>query len=266
MRLTADLIHGSLSYLNPLKERELDLRGHRITAIENLGVAGPHDAVDLTDNDIQLLGNFPLTPRLRTLLLARNRIAAIQPGLADALPNLTSLALAANQLAELADLDPLARFSRLTHLVLVDNPVTKQDRYRYWVIWRCPTVRFLDFAKVKDAERRKAAELFGTHTLPTELARKIMGIKSRTFDVVAGVPRTAGGPRGASTAAAAAGTSSSRLGRIKLTDAERRRLQDRIRTATSLEEIARLEKELAEGRLPAGIHAAEDPDGEAMET
>lgn len=27
MRLTADLINGSLSYLNPLKERELDLRG-----------------------------------------------------------------------------------------------------------------------------------------------------------------------------------------------------------------------------------------------
>lgn len=27
MRLTADLIQNSLSYLNPLKERELDLRG-----------------------------------------------------------------------------------------------------------------------------------------------------------------------------------------------------------------------------------------------
>lgn len=27
MRLTADLINTSLSYLNPLKERELDLRG-----------------------------------------------------------------------------------------------------------------------------------------------------------------------------------------------------------------------------------------------
>jgi U2 small nuclear ribonucleoprotein A' len=27
MRLTADLINNSLSYINPLKERELDLRG-----------------------------------------------------------------------------------------------------------------------------------------------------------------------------------------------------------------------------------------------
>ncbi|CCD52785.1 hypothetical protein BofuT4_uP002320.1 [Botrytis cinerea T4] len=29
MRLTADLIQSSLSYLNPLKERELDLRATR---------------------------------------------------------------------------------------------------------------------------------------------------------------------------------------------------------------------------------------------
>lgn len=127
----------------------------------------------MTDNDIQVLGNFPLTPRLRTLLLARNRIAAIQPDLANAVPNLTCLALASNQLAELADLDPLARLGRLTHLVLLDNPVTKREKYRYWVIWRCPTVRFLDFQKVKDAERSKAEELFGTHILPTELARKV---------------------------------------------------------------------------------------------
>ncbi|PQE26293.1 U2 small nuclear ribonucleo A protein [Rutstroemia sp. NJR-2017a BBW] len=40
MRLTAELIQNSLSYLNPLKERELDLRGHKIPAVENLGVAG----------------------------------------------------------------------------------------------------------------------------------------------------------------------------------------------------------------------------------
>ena len=64
MRLTADLIQNSLSYLNPLNDRELDLRGallkradtvpwmqsgvdinlqyttgHKIPAIENLGVA-----------------------------------------------------------------------------------------------------------------------------------------------------------------------------------------------------------------------------------
>ncbi|KAK3306862.1 leucine-rich repeat-domain-containing protein [Chaetomium strumarium] len=255
MRLTADLIHNSLSYLNPLKEREIDLRdgcinvfiswcfsphtGHRIPAIENLGVAGPHDAIDLTDNDIQVLGNFPLSPRLRTLLLGRNRIVTIQPTLPNAIPNLTNLMLAGNSLAELADLDVLGRFPRLTHLVLMDNPVTKKENYRYWVLWRCPTVRFLDYQKVKDAERAKSRELFGSADAPTELASRIMGIKSKTFDVGA--------------ANGAAGGPSSKLSRLKLTDKERKKLQEMIKKADSLEEIIRLEKALNEGRLPPGI-------------
>jgi U2 small nuclear ribonucleoprotein A' len=90
-------------------------------------VVQPHDAIDLTDNDVQLLANFPLSPRLRTLLLARNRIAAIQATLPNAIPNLRHLVLAGNNLSELADLDVLGRFSQLTHLVLVDNPVTKKE-------------------------------------------------------------------------------------------------------------------------------------------
>ncbi|KAK5657767.1 hypothetical protein OQA88_2840 [Cercophora sp. LCS_1] len=248
MRLTAELINNSLSYLNPLKEREMDLRGHRIPAIENLGVAGPHDAFDLTDNDIQILGNFPLSPRVQTLLLARNRIAVIQPSLPANIPNLKNLVLASNNLSELADLDVLAKFARLTHLVLVDNPVTKKEHYRYWVVWRCPTVRFLDYTKVKDAERQRAKELFGAADAPTELASSIMGLKSKTFDVTAA-------------ASSASGASASRLSRLKLTDKERKKLQDMIKKADSLEEIIRLEKALNEGRLPPGVMA----DGDAME-
>jgi Leucine-rich repeat (LRR) protein len=66
-----------------------------------------------------MLGNFPLSPRLRTLLLARNRISSIQPSLANSIPNLTTLVLTSNNFAELADLDVLATFSNLTHLVPV---------------------------------------------------------------------------------------------------------------------------------------------------
>lgn len=93
----------------------------------NDGDKQPHDAFDFTDNDIQVLGNFPLSPRVRTLLLARNRIAAIQPSLPAAVPNLKNLVLAANSLSELSDLDVLAKFARLTHLVLADNPVVKKE-------------------------------------------------------------------------------------------------------------------------------------------
>jgi U2 small nuclear ribonucleoprotein A' len=51
----------------------------------------------------------------------------------------------------------------------------------------------------------------------------------------------------------------SRLSRIKLTDAEKKRLQEKIKKATSLQEIIALERELEEGRLPSGVH------GDAME-
>lgn len=47
----------------------------------------------------------------------------------------------------------------------------------------------------------------------------------------------------------------SKLSRIKLTDAEKKKLQERIRNATSLQEIIALEKELNEGRIPSGLHA-----------
>ncbi|KZF19386.1 L domain-like protein [Xylona heveae TC161] len=243
MRLTADLIQSSLSYLNPVKERELDLRGHKIPAIENLGVARDQDAIDFTDNDIGTLGNFPLNPRLRTLLLARNRISHISPTLAGSIPNLTNLVLTSNRLTELADLDPLGNFPRLTHLVLMENPVARNENYRYWIVWRCPSVRFLDYQKVKDPERKKAAELFGTVEEPSALASKIMGIKSRTFDVpgVSSPADLSGGAEGGG-----------RGYRVRLTEKERKRVEEMIRNAKSLAEITRLEKELNEGRIPGG--------------
>ncbi|CAP96002.1 U2 small nuclear ribonucleoprotein A' [Penicillium chrysogenum] len=246
MRLTAELIQSSLTYINPLTDRELDLRGHKIPTIENLGIAKDQDAIDFTDNDISSLGNFPHFPRLRTLLLARNRINHIQPAFAASVPNLTNLVLTANNVSELADLDPLRTLGRLTHLSLLQNPVTRKENYRYWIIWCIPSVRFLDFQKVTDAERATAKELFGTYEEPSSLASKIMGVKSRTFDVSTPAERTP----------AEKGV------RVQLTDKERKRVEKLIREAKSLQEITKLEKELNEGRIPGGA----DVDGdEAMQ-
>lgn len=96
-------------------------------------------------------------------------------------------------------------------------------------------------------ERKKAKELFGTADKPSALASKIMGIKSRAFD--------------ASSAAAAAATTDKAI-RVKLTDAERKRVEKMIREAKSLQEITRLEKELNEGRIPGGPLGASDADGD----
>jgi Leucine-rich repeat (LRR) protein len=87
----------------------------------------PLDCIDFSDNDIQILGNFPLSPRITTLLLGRNRVSTIQPSVVTAVPNLRHLGLASNSFAELADLELLGSFKNLTHLVLMDNPVTKKE-------------------------------------------------------------------------------------------------------------------------------------------
>lgn len=118
------------------------------------------------------------------------------------------------------------------------------QNYRYWVIWRCPTVRYLDFVKVKDIERKKATELFGTAEEPTELASKIMGVKSKGFVVPA-----------------MNGADSSSKDRI-YTDDEKKRMRAAIQAASSLAEMARLEKDFVEGRIPAHILEG----GEPMET
>lgn len=118
--------------------------------------------------------------------------------------------------------------------------MTRRENYRYWIVWRCPTVRFLDYQKVKDVEREKATELFGTAKEPSALASKIMGIRSRTFDI----PSTS-----IANGTASAGDKSYR---VKLTDKEKKRVEGLIRNAKSLQEISRLEKELNDGRIPQG--------------
>lgn len=54
-------------------------------------------------------------------------MSSLQPTIANSIPNLQNLVLSSNNFTELADLDPLGGFSRLTHLVLLDNPVTKKE-------------------------------------------------------------------------------------------------------------------------------------------
>ncbi|EME78393.1 uncharacterized protein MYCFIDRAFT_205019 [Pseudocercospora fijiensis CIRAD86] len=229
MRLTTELVQNSLSYNNPLNERELDLRGHKIPAIENLGVAKDQECIDFTDNAIQVLGNFPLSPRLQTLLCAQNRISSVSESASKSVPNLHTLVLTQNNLGELSDLVPLRGFKKLTYVSLVENPVASKENYRYWLIWNCPQIRFLDFVKVKDAEREKGKELFGTHDEPSNLAKSIAAVKSSN------------GLFNAPTA-----TTGSRM---KYTEEEKKKFQAMVQKAQTLADIQKLEKAFNEGRL-----------------
>jgi U2 small nuclear ribonucleoprotein A' len=109
-----------------------------------------HDAIDLTDNSVTTLANFPLMRRLRSLHLANNHIMSISPSLHLSLPNLTTLVLTNNSLAQLGDLEPLKDCRALQFLSLLGNPVREKKYYRDWVIWRCKALRVLDFMRIRE--------------------------------------------------------------------------------------------------------------------
>ncbi|KAF2083313.1 L domain-like protein [Saccharata proteae CBS 121410] len=236
VRLTADLIANAHSYINPLNERELSLRGHKIPTIENLGSARDVDCIDFTDNDIKILGGFPLLPRIQTLLLARNRIESIHPSTPKQLPNITTLAMDFNKVSELSALDPLAGFKDLFMLALLHNPVRQVEHYRLYVIWLCPKLELFDYNEVEDAERKKANELFGTHENPTELAQQIASNRTTVAEHSAN-------------AAASALTPAELPEMVKLPDHQRKRFEELIRNATTLAEVEKLEKMLEEGKF-----------------
>ena len=107
----------------------------------------------MTDNSIVVLGNLPLLKRLRTLLLANNRISSISPSLHLSVPNLTTLVLMNNNISELGDLEPLKEVKALRYLTLLGNPVRDKKWYREWLAWRISGLRVLDFQRIREKVR-----------------------------------------------------------------------------------------------------------------
>mmetsp|Transcript_14007 Transcript_14007/g.23203 ORF Transcript_14007/g.23203 Transcript_14007/m.23203 type:complete len:244 (-) Transcript_14007:185-916(-) len=163
MRLTADVLLRADNYLNAVQERELCLRGFKIPAIENLGVVqDQYDTIDFTDNEIRILDNFPKMQRLSTILISNNYLFRIGSSLGANLPNITTLVMNNNRLSSLSEIDHLAGFTKLELLSLGDNPITEKPHYRLYAIHQIPSLKMLDFQKVKQQEREAAQALFST--------------------------------------------------------------------------------------------------------
>ncbi|KAJ6574713.1 leucine-rich repeat-domain-containing protein [Mycena capillaripes] len=240
MKLTPELLAQATSTLNPIKERQLDLRGYKIPAIENLGVTrDQHDAIDLTDNSIVTLGNLPLLKRLNTLLLANNKVSHISPSIHISVPNLTTLVLTNNQFTELGDLEPLKELRYLKYVSLMGNPVREKKWYREWLAWRLPGLRVLDFQRIRDKERQAAKALFVTaENLPTALATTLsttVSTQSSKAVITTDEPKAA--------------PLMGKAGRL-MSKEDAEKVKAAIAKATSMEEVRRLERSLREGYMP----------------
>ncbi|GAA5897053.1 hypothetical protein JCM6882_007342 [Rhodosporidiobolus microsporus] len=255
VRLDADLIARTPSHLNPLNDRQLDLRGHKIPAIENLGVTRDQlDSLDLTDNALTSLSNFPLLRRLAHLLCANNPVRTVSPSVPTSLPNLETLVLTNSALPKesLPALgDTLGRCRKLESLSCKGAPVQGAEHYKEWIVFRCEKLRVLDFERVRQKDRDAARALFLTPTgEPTPLHTSFLAAAASGTAAPSLVGSGNGGntfePGVEPTPAAAA---SGKAGRL-LTKEEKERVRKAIEGAESVEEIRRLQRMLAQGFVP----------------
>lgn len=233
MKLTPDLIESAAQYINPAtKDRELDLRGYKIPAIENLGATlDQFDSIDFSDNDLRRLDGFPLLKHLKKLLLNNNRICRIMDHIEECLPNLSWLILTNNNIGELGDIDTLSTIPKLECLSLLNNPVSTKKYYRLYVIHKLPQIRLLDFKKVKLKERQEAKSLF--EGVKGKQLEKEVGIKSNTFTPGGEIPGASHQPP-----------------KPMHTPADVEAIKAAIAKAQTLEEIERLNQLLKAGYIP----------------
>jgi U2 small nuclear ribonucleoprotein A' len=87
----------------------LDLRGYKIPFIENLTATNDQfGTIDMTDNEIVTVDSLPQLLRLKTILLASNRITKVDPTFADMCPQLESLILTNNKISNFAEINNIA--------------------------------------------------------------------------------------------------------------------------------------------------------------
>lgn len=246
VRLTADLIWKSPHFFNAIRERELDLRGNKIPVIENLGATEDQfDTIDLTDNEIVKLENFPYLNRLGTLLLNNNRITRINPKIGEFLPKLHTLVLTNNRLTNLSEIDPLSSLPKLHFLSLIDNNITKKPNYRLYVIHKLKFLRLLDFRKVKQKERLEANNLFASQG--AEEQAKEASVKTIVPSEVPAAPEV---PKEEQAPKQTAPTPEQIIA-----------IKAAIVNSQTLEEVARLEQALKSGQIPKDLLIWDDDVG-----
>ena len=142
VRLTIELIRASPQFQNPCKQRELDVRGNKIPAVENMGATdNQFEVIDLSDNELTKLQNFGRLDRLVSILANNNKISRV----GELPPSVDSVILTNNRLTSLGDLAALGELPALRTLSLLKNPVARQQHYREYLVHLCPKLRFLDF-------------------------------------------------------------------------------------------------------------------------
>ncbi|CAI4054098.1 hypothetical protein SUVZ_16G0740 [Saccharomyces uvarum] len=185
----------------------------------------PTHILDLTNNDLLTIPDLSSRDDIHTLLLARNNIADVDGRL---LPmNVQNLTLSNNGLRRFEELQYLCRAPKtLKTLTLSGNQVCHLANYREQILRLVPHLETLDFQNVTTEERKAVLKLSGrveaVTPRATDTATKDNGSRDKTMEIM-------------------------NLVVSKMTVGRREELKKQLAEATSLEEIARLERLLSGG-------------------
>ena len=258
VRLSVGLIERARVTVNPLKERELNLRGYSIQEIANLGATRDDvDAINLSDNIIRKLHNVPLLKRLKTISLGNNCVDFIMADLHKVAPNLHTLLLSGNSIASIREVEKLRGLKNLRTLSLEENPVAQTDNYRQLVIQALPQLIFLDFQRVTQAER-DAVSVQGRGSTATKSSSSESRILPSSMNQAHGVMRRSEkhGGEGIDGHCGAVSSDSAQAAAPSFTMAEKQLIRTAILNAKSEKEVEEIQAAIARGELPRQLKEA----------
>lgn len=271
VKLTPQIIDDAPERTNPIRERELILRGIKFSVIENLGIGlDAYDSYDLCDNDIQKLGNFPNLVKCRQIYANNNRINYLASDIHVKLPNLEEISLINNEIRSLTNLKRLEKCMVLKYLHLVRNPITRDPNYRKYAIYAIKSLKFLDYNRIKDKERAEAKKFFEQSTEGKKLLAQIAAkAKDEAEDTMYGEDdddecTTATGMSATGVVHSDKNTDVPMPGPNdqvnqalkQIDDQQRAKIKRAILAANSVEEIERLNRMLQAGYIPSDADLA----------
>lgn len=261
MRLSATVLQSAEQRTDPLGSREILLRSLAIPAIEHLSVTRDQfDVVDLSNNHLTRLENFPRLERLSCLYLGGNGINHVDgKNLKKNCPGLTTIILTGNGVKGWNVIGELgAGCPKLDFLSLVGNPVTRRQHYRLYTIYKIPTLKVLDFHKVKQSERERAQRLASSAAgaaMEADARLEARAAAAATASSAAdeeAFPSAAhaNGQNGANTFEPGEGKSAEESFATQFTAEEKAKIRGMVARAASAEEIDRIEGLVKRGIFP----------------
>ncbi|CAB4255357.1 similar to Saccharomyces cerevisiae YPL213W LEA1 Component of U2 snRNP [Maudiozyma barnettii] len=205
--------------------RDLDLENDSVVMPSCMALlTRPTHILDLTNNSLIDFPDLHDRTDIHTLLLGRNRINGTING--KRLPkDLKNLVLASNDIKELSELNGLQSAPKsLNTISLLGNQICHLEGYRTYVLTILPNLRNLDFTKISDLERtnlKKKPVLIIKNDKNTKVvkSKKSHDKSTEMMNFVVN----------------------------KMTDERKLELKKQLAEAVSLDEIIKIEKQLAGG-------------------